>query len=271
MASTTFATEGKPTSLMQPQPLAEVHPFTPTLMGWRHGIDVNCGPDWDWEVIKVAVARGPHPTATTPDAIALFKEDIAYQVKVGFSRVMLWEDLQRLRPTNLKILPVAVVPQTGRQGRIILDLSFPVYQEVDSVFTATQESVNGTTGINSPSIPVKEIGKVFPCMLQYMRDTPVGLHILFSKLDISDGFWRLTVREHNSYNFAYVLSQEASELCRIVIPAAVQMGWVESPSLFCMVTELAQDLMQYFVDKDIALPVDDIEELMTIQDVSIRG
>jgi hypothetical protein len=49
------------------------------------------------------------------------------------------------------------------------------------------------------------------------------------------------------------------------------MGWVESPSLFCMVTELARDLTQYFVDEDIALPVDDIEELMKIQDVPIRG
>jgi hypothetical protein len=90
-------------------------------------------------------------------------------------------------------------------------------------------------------------------------------------LDISNGFWRLIVQEYNSDNFALVLPQEASELCRIVIPAAVQMGWVESPSLFCMVTELARDLTQYFVDKDIALPVDDIEELMKIQDVPIRG
>ncbi len=177
VASATFTTKVKPTSLMQPQPLVEVPPFTPTLKGWRHGIDVDCGPDWDWEVIEAAAARGPYPTATTPDAIALFKEDIAYQVKAGFSRVMLWEDLQRLRPTNLKILPVAVVPQTGRQGRIILDLSFPVYQEVDGVVTATQENVNSMTVIKSPSIPVKEISKVLPCMLQYMRDTPEGLNI----------------------------------------------------------------------------------------------
>jgi hypothetical protein len=239
MASATFATKGKPTSLIQPQPWAEVHPFTPTLKGWRHGIDVDCSPDWDWVVIKAAVTRGPHPTATTPNAIALFKEDITYQVKAGFSWVMLWEDLQRLHPTNLKILPVAVVPQTGHQGCIILNLSFPVYQEVDGVVTATQESVNGTTVIKSPSIPVKEIDKVLPRMLQYMRDTPAGLHILFSKLDISDGFWRLTVQEYNSYNFAYVLPQEASEPFWIVIPAAVQMGWVESPALFCMVVESA--------------------------------
>jgi hypothetical protein len=37
---------GKPKSLMQPQPLAEVHPFTPTLHEWQQGIEVNCGPNW---------------------------------------------------------------------------------------------------------------------------------------------------------------------------------------------------------------------------------
>jgi hypothetical protein len=150
---------------------------------------------------------------------------------------MLWEELQRLRPHNLKISPVAVVPQTGRRGRIILDLSFPVYQDVNGVVTAVQSGVNDTTKLSAPDIPVKEIGKVLPRLLHYKRDTPAGLHILFSKLDISDGFWRLIVQESDSYNFAYVLPQEAGEPCRVVVPAAVQMGWVESPSHFCTVTE----------------------------------
>jgi hypothetical protein len=197
----------KPTSLMQPQPLAAAHPFTPTLKSWRHGIEVDCGPDWSWDVIEAAVARGPHPTASTPAAIALFEEDIAYQVKAGFCKVMLWEDIKRLRPINLKISPVAVVPQGGRRGRIILDLSFPVYQDVNGVVTATQASVNDTTALRAPSVPVKEIGRVFPRLLHYMRDTPAGLHILFSKLDISDGFWRLIVQEADCFNFAYVLPQ----------------------------------------------------------------
>jgi hypothetical protein len=263
--------QGKPTSLMQPQPLSAVHPFTPTLNKWRHGIEVDCGPDWSWDVVEAAIAQGPHPTAATPDSIALFKDDIAYQVKAGFCKVMLWEDLQRLRPHNLKISPVAVVPQSGRRGRIILDLSFPVYQEVNGVATAVQSSVNDTTKLSAPDIPVKEIGKVLPRLLHYMRDTPAGLHILFSKLDISDGFWRLIVQEADSYNFAYVLPQEAGEPCRVVVPAAVQMGWVESPSHFCTVTETARDITQHCVDNQISLPHDPIEESMTIMDVPLRG
>lgn len=60
--------EGKPTSLMQPQHLAEVHPFIQTLHDWKEGIQVDCGADWEWCTIEEAVARGPHPTANTEDA-----------------------------------------------------------------------------------------------------------------------------------------------------------------------------------------------------------
>jgi hypothetical protein len=68
--------QGKHTSLMQPQPLAGVHLFSPTLQEWEHGIPVDCSPDWEWGVIEAAVARGPHPTARTPESVALFQDDI---------------------------------------------------------------------------------------------------------------------------------------------------------------------------------------------------
>ncbi len=108
---------------------------------------MDCGPNWKWDVIEAAVARGPHPTACTPEAIALFEEDIEYQRQAGFCKIILWEELKRLRPPNLKISPVAAVPQVGRRPQIILDLSFPVYQDVDGVVTATQASVNNTMAL----------------------------------------------------------------------------------------------------------------------------
>jgi hypothetical protein len=178
---------------MQPQPLADVHPITPTMKQWRHSIKVDCGPDWSWDAIKAAIECSPHPMVCTSDAPDLFKEDITYQVTAGFSKVMLWEDVKRLHPANLKISPGVLIPQEGRWGRIILDLSFPIYQDVNGVVTIMQESVNSTTVLTAPSTPVKEIGKMLPRLLHYMRDTPWGLHILFCKLDISDGFWRLVI------------------------------------------------------------------------------
>jgi hypothetical protein len=256
---------------MHPQPLAEVHPFTPTMKEWRHGIPVDCGPDWQWDVITAAVNHGPHPTARTLDSIALFKDDIEYQVKAGFCKVFLWDHLEKLRPANLKISPMAIVPQVGHHGRIILDLSFPVYQDQNGVVTITQESVNVTTVLQAPSAPVKEIGRVLPRLLHYMQDTPAGLHILFCKLDISDGFWRLIVQAVDSFNFAYVLPQCEGEPVRIVVPSAVQMGWVESPPLFCAITESAQDITQHLVDTKVNFPPHPFEAKMNIQHVPLRA
>jgi hypothetical protein len=105
--------QGELTSLMQPQPMAEVHPFAPTLRKWQQGIPVDCGPNWERTVIEAAVDRGPHPTARTPELIALFVKDIEYQIKAGFCRVFMWEDIKHCLPANLKISPVAVVPQVG--------------------------------------------------------------------------------------------------------------------------------------------------------------
>jgi hypothetical protein len=259
--------KGKPTSLMQPQPLAEVHPFTPMLKKWRHGIEVDCGPDWSWDVIETAVENGPHPTACTPKAVVLFEEDIEYQWKAGFCTVIPWEEIKQLCSLNLKISPMAVV----RRPRIILDLSFLVYQEVDGVVIVMQASVNDTTALQAPSAAIKEIGKVLPRLLTYMQDTSAGLHILMSKLDISDGFWWLIVKGDDCYNFEYVLFQHEGEPCRIVVPSAVQMGWVESPALFCTVTELAQDLAQNFIDTDAQLPPHKIKEFMDIDTVPLQG
>ena len=48
------------------------------------------------------------------------------------------------------------------------------------------------------------------------------------------------------------------------------MGWVESPSHFCTVTECARDLTQHLIDNDTSLPHHPIEELMKIPNVPPR-
>ena len=58
---------------------------------------------------------------------------------------------------------------------------------------------------------------------------------------------------------------------RIVVPSAVQMGWVESPSLFCTVTESARDITQHLVDANVELPPHPLEAQMKIQHVPLRA
>ena len=73
------------------------------------------------------------------------------------------------------------------------------------------------------------------------------------------------------FQLCNVLPQQDGEPCRIIVPLAVQMGWVESPSLFCAVTESARNLAQHFVDAAVPLPPHQVKSAMTIEDVPMRG
>jgi hypothetical protein len=85
-------------SLMQPQPRAQGHRFFLTLNEWAtKGVPVDCGPNWEWEIVEQAVARGPHCSSMEKENIALVHEDIQYQVDAGFLRIMLWSELQKVR------------------------------------------------------------------------------------------------------------------------------------------------------------------------------
>jgi hypothetical protein len=98
---------GKPKlarSLLQPMPLIVLgHPFGETLQEWQTGVPVDCGKPWQREAIDAAVKRGPHPTARAAGAIALVHEDVAYQIKAGFSKIALWDDIKDNLPPTFKI------------------------------------------------------------------------------------------------------------------------------------------------------------------------
>ena len=40
---------------------------------------------------------------------------------------MTWDAIQALKPAQLKVSPLAVIPQVGRWGHLLLDLSFAVH------------------------------------------------------------------------------------------------------------------------------------------------
>jgi hypothetical protein len=104
-----------------------------------------------------------------------------------------------------------------------------------------------------------------------MKMMQAGLWIYFSKQDISDWFWQLMVQPEDSYNFAYVIPQLPGKPIKIVVPSALQMGWVESPSYFCTVTECARNLTQHLINSKTDLPHHPIEDLMTIPNVPPRA
>jgi hypothetical protein len=179
------------------------HPFAETLQEWEVGLRVDCGSPWEWATIEAAVEKGAHKSATSEKSIALIQEDVAYQVKAGYAQIITWDELQQLRPKNLKVSPIAVVPQQNRRGRMILDLSFAVRRgkknrgrkrsRTDDVIL--QASVNDTTVRLAPDAPEKELGNILPRLLDIMSDVPGKEHIHFSKMDrTATGAWWLSLR-----------------------------------------------------------------------------
>ena len=234
---------GEYVSLMRPQDVAQAHTFGPTLQEWAvNGVPVDCGQQWSEASIRAAVHRGPHASALAPEAMVLLAEDVQYQVNAGFARIVRWDDIKDHIPPQLKISPVAVIPQANRRDRIILDLSFPVRVGTEIL----QQAVNATTITQSEPRSLAHFGTAMQRILAFMAHAPAEYPIYFSKYDISDGFWRMVVAKGEEWNFAYVLPQPAGNPIRLVVPSALQMGWKESPAYFCAASETARDVAADF-------------------------
>lgn len=113
--------------LMASAACVNFHSFLETLRQWETGVPVDCRKPWTWTTIEAAVEKGAHKLATMAESIALISKDVAYQIAAGYAKVIFWEELCTLRPSNLKVSPL-VVPQRDQRRRMILELSFAVQQ-----------------------------------------------------------------------------------------------------------------------------------------------
>ena len=125
---------------------------------------------------------------------------------------------------------------------MILDLSHGVRLE-----HVTHPSVNEATNpAVAPKESMAELGNVLPRLIYAVATAPDAEGpILFSKLDIKDGYWRMVVPEDDEWNFAYVLPKASpDEPTQLVIPSSLQMGWCDSPAYFCAASETARDVAE---------------------------
>jgi hypothetical protein len=195
--------KGKSTQLMSPSACVNFHPFTETLRQWKEGVPVDYGEDWTVEQLKAAIHQGPHKSALEPDAILLIEEDITCQVRAGYAQVVDWSWLKNHLPSQLKVSPIAVVPQANSRGRMILDLLFPVIRKAKhkkgrkpkGERNVIKESVNDWTVRMAPDAPVKELGNVLARLLQFMQEVPEEEDIQFAKIDLANGYWQMIVEK----------------------------------------------------------------------------
>ena len=110
---------------MAPQGLALHHEAAGVLAEWeKMGCPTCTGRDWTLVEVQAAIDWGPHQSALEPDALRHFADKVKDKVEKGQARVVLWEDIKRNHPRQLKVSPVAAIPHKSQEYRSILDLSF---------------------------------------------------------------------------------------------------------------------------------------------------
>lgn len=222
------------------------------------------------EILEQAKLAGPHVSALMDENVHLIWDDVQYQERAGFIKIVAASSLfGATTPDELKISRVAVVPQATRRGRIIVNLS----AEVDRVTmrgTTRQDRrkrqrvrLNPTVApvgsaapsrhynskpsshpsVNETSVPaadqsaVKLLGTALLAIMLFMFDVDCTWEIDWQKIDLSDGFWGMIVEDGKEYNFVYQLPQRAGDKeLHYVVPSSLQMGWTNSPPYFCSAT-----------------------------------
>ena len=115
------------------------------MLDWAtFGCPTKTGKPWSRTEIDKAIARGPHRSALTPDAIAHFAEEARKKVRTNQARIVEWDSIKDNPPKELKISPIAAIPHKSKAYRSILGLSFKLQLKNGGV----REAVNDTTEKN---------------------------------------------------------------------------------------------------------------------------
>ena len=160
-------------------------------------------------------------------------------------------ELRKELPENVIVSRVAIVPQENRRGRIILNLSvdinMPAYRPKGKrrKILPRHPSVNETTIPGADQSGAEALGSARPAILKFMFETNCEHEIDWQKVDLSDGFWRMIVERGQDYNFVFQMPARVDEVeTFFVVPAALQMGWKNSPAYFCGATETVRELIR---------------------------
>lgn len=179
---------------------------------------------WTPHLLQERLQRGPHKSAN--DHVEFVREEMADFCAKGFWTVLPYSMVAQY--PGLRLSPLGVIPQRGRRPRLIVDLSF--------------WGVNEHTVSAAPS-EAMQFGRALDRLLYRIRHAnPRFGPVYLSKIDISDGFYRIQLRPEDALSLAVLLPSMAGEPPMVAIPLSLPMGWVESPPTFCAATETAADL-----------------------------
>ena len=147
---------------------------------------------------------------------------------------------------DLRLSPLGCVPQHERRPRIICDYSF---------YNVNQE----TEHLAPPK--AMQFGPALRRVLWYIAwANPKYGPVKMSKIDVSDGFYRLRLRVNAIAALGLLLPIVEDEPW-VAFPLVLPMGWTESPPAFCVATETVTDLANWSLQRHEVFPKHRLEDI----------
>ena len=163
------------------------------------------------------------------------------------ARLVCYEKFKGYFRTKTKVSPIAEIPHKSKAFRSIMDLSFSLKLTPHGRVPSVNENMEKTAPVGA----IDQIRHVLLRLIHAFAESTDCANIFQSKWDIKDGFWRLDCKEGEEWNFCCVLPHNPGMPKKLVVPKSLQMGWIESPTYFCTVSETGR----YVADQYIKNPV----------------
>jgi hypothetical protein len=184
---------------------------------------------WTRERAVEALQRGPHKSSEE------YADFLAGEM-VEFMQRGQWVVLPASELLNdpilarhLRISPMGVVPQRDRRPRVIVDYSWSGVND-ETLKLSHQEAM--------------QFGKALQRILQdIVSANPLFGPVSIIKVDIADGFYRISVNPDDIPKLAVAIPQLCGDEPLLALPLVLPMGWTESPPYFCGGTETATDII----------------------------
>lgn len=153
---------------------------------------------------------------------------------------------------GLRLSPPGVVPQRGRRPRWIVDYSWWKVNE-ETLPLAPKEAM--------------QFGHALDRILReiLLADPKLG-PIYLSKLDISDGFYRINLAIDDIPKLGVVFPVKEGEEPLVAFPLVLPMGWANSPPIFSAATETSADLANEAIQRGDAPPSHPLDDLAATLD-----
>ena len=167
--------------------------------------------------------RDDHPTASHPgpqnrykrlfcmpptfskstDVRTALRSEAHKKLQNVFSRIFKYKTIKDLLPPKLKISTAAYIPHKSRIFCVILDISFRLCVNGKYLSLVYYDTVK-----TSPQQSMGHLGSTLKWLITLMADNyDLDFPLIFTKLDIAEGFWWLVVSHIQVWNFWYVLPE----------------------------------------------------------------